>query len=489
MQSSTIKAENFLFCVTFVETWEKLSRINKELFWQKTGIVDTARFVLFIFIGTALMTSVKLRFFGWAAYVAAILFLFLFPFMRLYNLRRAFRSANKNGDIEWFFSFFKDSFSVVSLNSSVTRKYSDLYMILVGDEYIYLFPKRNLALPVPRDHGDRDKFLLNLMRPREKVLLAPIICCLFVVSGFLTAFFGITQVRLPHQWLLQTWALVICAAMPIFWMITTFLAAFFQNLYRISYIKRAYVRFARRVFSYLLCGIIILGLALIEIILFLGRYTVTRNVNGTYTEHVDDNYAPEEYRLYRVEGPFFLKYLRPMSDATDTDPSISEADWFASWRSSTDKCSNPGSIKQELGRAGGQSERDSQAEGAKSKQIREGALKIINEWSKDAKGEKDSNASSIREKYTTKGDPYFVLYESDEVVICLQYDRDSQNGRCGLYVLYRCSKSSDGMWSLSEAQIENMYAYEYSTGGVVASGKTDWAGSGSEKFQKLTGEP
>ena len=229
-----MKAENFLFCVTFVETWEKLSRINKELFWQKTGIVDTARFVLFIFIGTALMTSVKLRFFGWAAYVAAILFLFLFPFMRLYNLRRAFRSANKNGDIEWLFSFFKDSFSVVSLNSSVTRKYSDLYMVLVGDEHIYLFPKRNLALPVPRDHGDRDKFLLNLMRPREKVLLAPIICCLFVVSGFLTAFFGITQVRLPHQWLLQTWALVICAAMPIFWMITTFFAAFFQNLYRIS---------------------------------------------------------------------------------------------------------------------------------------------------------------------------------------------------------------------------------------------------------------
>ncbi|RIY18224.1 hypothetical protein CJI57_00210, partial [Bifidobacteriaceae bacterium WP012] len=41
-------------------------------------------------------------------------------------------------------------------------------------------------------------------------------------------------VRLPNQWLLQTWAYVICAAMPVVWIITIALVCVFYNLYLIS---------------------------------------------------------------------------------------------------------------------------------------------------------------------------------------------------------------------------------------------------------------
>ena len=84
---------------------------------------------------------------------------------------------------------------------------------------------------------------------------------------------------------------------------------------------------------------------------------------------------------------------------------------------------------------------------------------------------------------------YFVLHESAADITYLEYDRDSRNGNCGLYVLLKAAKSSDGSWSQSEAQMQNTYAYEYSTGAIVESGKVDWSDSGNEEYRKLTGEP
>ena len=100
-----------------------------------------------------------------------------------------------------------------------------------------------------------------------------------------------------------------------------------------------------------------------------------------------------------------------------------------------------------------------------------------------------AEGSTFQEGYTAKGDTYFVLNENDSDITYLQYDRDSQNGNCGLYVLFKASKSSDGSWSPSDAQMQNTYAYEYSTGAIVESGKTDWSDAGSEEYQNLTGEP
>ena len=58
------------------------------------------------------------------------------------------------------------------------------------------------------------------------------------------------------------------------------------------------------------------------------RNPVKQNDNGTYTEHVSDRYSHFEYYLYQPEGPFFLRYLRPMIDSRDKDPSISESEWY-----------------------------------------------------------------------------------------------------------------------------------------------------------------
>ena len=87
-----------------------------------------------------------------------------------------------------------------------------------------------------------------------------------------------------------------------------------------------------------------------------------------------------------------------------------------------------------------------------------------------------------------KGQVRLVVWEDAVAVEYLEYDRDSANGACGLYVHLRCAKAADGSWSPSDAQMQNSYAYVYETGAVIASGKTGWADPGRPDWQAATGE-
>lgn len=89
---------------------------------------------------------------------------------------------------------------------------------------------------------------------------------------------------------------------------------------------------------------------------------------------------------------------------------------------------------------------------------------------------------------TAKGEDYIILNDTDDAVEFLQYDRDSANGRCALYVYERCPKDANGGWSRQEAQILNIYAYHYGDGATAASGKTGWGAAPSKEYSELTGE-
>lgn len=487
----TVEEGDPLYHVSYVQTWENYHRMDRELYLQKVWQLSTSSFTICIIIGTIFMAAEKLQLFGWICYFAAILFLVGIPLAWKNGSRSQFRRAKIRDDMEWDYAFYKDSFKVNSRNTAATRKYSNLFNIVEGEEDIYLLLGKNISMPVPRDHGERDEFLLSLGKKRVKDKISPILCYLAVISGILLAFFGITQERLPARWLLQTWVYVICSLTPFVLTITTVLAGISWNLYRIPSVQNVAGRIALRVLSVLLCGFIVLGLGFLDFLFILGRYPVKQNENGTYTEHVDDSYMPYEYYLYQPQGPFFLRYIRPMSDSGDVDPTISESEWYdridqesdvdtesTDWETQDDASSNSEVSENDADSATSQeSSQDSESE-----QIREGALEIFDQYFA-------AEGSTFQEGYTAKGDTYFVLNENDSDITYLQYDRDSQNGNCGLYVLFKASKSSDGSWSPSDAQMQNTYAYEYSTGAIVESGKTDWSDAGSEEYQNLTGEP
>ena len=297
-----------------------------------------------------------------------------------------------------------------------------------------------------------------------------------------------TAGRLPNQWLLQTWAFVLCVAMPAVWMLTTVLTGISWNWYYIPSVRKKGRRIVLRVLSVLLCAVLILSLGIVDFLLLLFRYPVKQNENGTYTEHVDDSYSPFAYYLYQPEGPFFLRYLRPMTDAKDTDPNLSESAWYQRLRSDSRKETEADAVGPADGGTSENPASDNNSDAqhstnadSEAEKIRNGALKIFDAYFA-------SKGATFRENYTAKGNMYFILQESDAAITYLQYDRDSQNGRCGLYVLWKASKTAEGSWSPIDAQMQNTYAYEYGTGALAESGKTGWSDTGSEEYRKLTGE-
>ena len=411
-QEHTLTDEkNLLYCESHEQICENPHSANKELSKYKVLQPSAEIFSILMIIGTVFMASNKLQLFGWITYCFAILLLVVVSLIWVIcviwhrNLHSRFRSANV----------------------------------------------------------ERNKSFLSYGKQRGKGRISLILCCFFVLSGILTAFFGITAVRLPNQWLLQTWVYVICAAMPVVWMITISLVCVFYNLYLISRVRKICIRIVLRCLSVLLCVLIILGLGFFDVLFIVDRYSVKQNDNGTYTEHVDDMYAPFEYYLYKSEGPFFLKYLRPMKDSTDTDPKISESEWYRR----IDR-NNRKDTRLKVEETDKNSDlHDAAARDLESKKERNAALKIFDKYFA-AKG------FTFKESYTAKGGMYFVLNESLSDITYLQYNRDSQDGKCGLYILFKASKSSDGSWSPSDAHMQNTYTYEYSTGLIAKSSRAYW---------------
>ena len=403
--------KNPIYCESHEQICENLRSANKELSKYKVLQLSAEIFSILMIIGTVFMASNKLQLFGWITYCFAILFLV-----------------------------------VVSL----------IWVICV-------IWQRNIHSRFRSENIEHNKSFLSYGKQRGKGILSLVLCCFFVLSGILTAFFEITALHLPNRWLLQTWVYVICAAMPVVWMVTIVLECVFYNLYLISCVRKIGIRIVLRYLSVLLCVLIILCLGFFDVLFIVGRYSVKQNDNGTYTEHVDDMYAPFEYYLYKSEGPFFLKYLRPMKDSTDTDPKISESEWY----SRIDR-NNRKDTRLKVEETEKNSDlHDAAARDLESKKERNAALKIFDKYFA-------AQGFTFKENYTAKGDMYFVLNESLSDITYLQYNRDSQDGKCGLYILFKASKSSNGSWSPSDADMQNTYTYEYSTGLIAKSSRAYW---------------
>ena len=402
--------KNPLYCESHEQICENLHSANKGSSKYKVLQLSAEIFSILMIIGTVFMASNKLQLFGWITYCFAILLLV-----------------------------------VVSL----------IWVICV-------IWQRNLHSRFRSANVERNKSFLSYGKQWGKGRISLILCCFFVLSGILTAFFEITALHLPNRWLLQTWVYVICAAMPVVWMITISLECVFYNLYLISRVRKIGIRIVLRCLHVLLCVLIILGLGFFDVLFIVDRYSVKQNDNGTYTEHVDDMYAPFEYYLYKSEGPFFLKYLRPMKDSTDTDPKISESEWY----SRIDR-NNRKDTRLKVEETEKNSDlHDAAARDLESKKERNAALKIFDKYFA-------AQGFTFKENYTAKGDMYFVLNESLSDITYLQYNRDSQDGKCGFYILFKAPKSSDGSWSPSDAHMQNTYTYEYSTG-LITKSEAEW---------------
>ena len=79
-----------------------------------------------------------------------------------------------------------------------------------------------------------------------------------------------------------------------------------------------------------------------------------------------------------------------------------------------------------------------------------------------------------------------ILSESDTTVEYIVYDGKSENEKCGLYVRYCTEKGRNGTYDYGSAEIEDIYAYVFSSGEVISSGKTKWEDTGTDEFERVT---
>lgn len=79
-----------------------------------------------------------------------------------------------------------------------------------------------------------------------------------------------------------------------------------------------------------------------------------------------------------------------------------------------------------------------------------------------------------------------ILSESDTTVEYIVYDGKSENEKCGLYVRYRAEKGGGGTYDYGSAEIKDIYAYIFSSGEVISSGKTNWEDTGTDEFERAT---
>lgn len=99
----------------------------------------------------------------------------------------------------------------------------------------------------------------------------------------------------------------------------------------------------------------------------------------------------------------------------------------------------------------------------------------------------DATAGKFEVRYgASESSSRCILSESDTTVEYIVYDGKSENGKCGLYVRYRAEKSGDGTYDYGNAEIKDIYAYVFSSGEVISSGKTSWEDTGTDEFESAT---
>ena len=205
----------------------------------------------------------------------------------------------------------------------------------------------------------------------------------------------------------------------------------------------------KRILLWVVGIIVVLAMALGIFVNMLNDDSEHYNSNGTVIVKTPVWLDEPSYRLYKEKNILVLQFLRSADGIEDIDASITQQEYM-------DK--KYGDLEKEL---------EHQDENKKVKKIEEGYLKIYETYIKDTDEE-------YRKDYNAKGYSYIVTYEDETQIRYLMYDRDNQEGTKTQYVYYKNIKSTDGSWSMMDAEILDMYQYDYESKEVKDLHKTSW---------------
>lgn len=195
----------------------------------------------------------------------------------------------------------------------------------------------------------------------------------------------------------------------------------------------------KRILLWVVGIIVVLAMALGIFVTMLNDESEYYNSNGTVIVKTPVWLDKPSFGLYRVENILVLQFLRNADGIEENKNESSLNDMTI----------------------------ESQQDLEKTKKIDEGYLKIYQTYIKDTDAE-------YRKDYNAKGYSYIVTYEDETQIRYLMYDRDNQEGTKAQYVYYKSIKSTDGSWSMMDAEIIDMYQYDYESKEVKDLQQTSW---------------
>lgn len=212
--------------------------------------------------------------------------------------------------------------------------------------------------------------------------------------------------------------------------------------------------------------IVVLAMALGIFVNMLNDDSEHYNSNGTVIVKTPVWLDKPSFRLYKEENILVLQFLRNANGIEDIDASITQQEYLSK---------KYGDLEKELEHQDENRNESSlndvtavdKQESEKNKKIDEGYLKVYQTYIKEADTE-------YRKDYNAKGYSYIVTFEDETQIRYLMYDRDNQEGTKAQYVYYKNIKSTDGSWSMMDAEILDMYQYDYESKEVKELQQTSW---------------
>lgn len=479
-----------LFAASTVYTWERARTMNRELAGPSQDWLSAVIAWIFLAAADYSLLSDSGSPLGYVFLAAALASVPLLHALFAASARKVFESSRSTLNQETRFSLFEDHFEARREGFFARMRYGELEGIIEGKDSFYLMVSAGQGYIVPKTDADEIAFLeARTTRRAAPSLLDRSVYILAFSAMLLSTFWSVAVHEMPADAVLRSWVEDAEGLFFLFMPATVILActAFLRE--RAGRIQKKGRRVAASIAA--VAGTLAASfLLLLSLLLSAFSYgDITENGNGTYTYAYTPWLDDTEYSLYQDGGPLYLQYLRPMTGPDDTDPAITREEWLEA--RSQELESSAGMAEESGSSASGEESAATEASATSTSETASGMRSTLQQVEDGYEGLYhayfEPRGDGFEVSYTAKGEAFVILSDDGETVRYLMYDRDSANGSCGLYVLYE-AKKEDGSSSSADAEILDMYAFEYATGATADSGRTSWSDAGSQEYLDLTGE-
>lgn len=446
------EAKNILMYLSSLKTI-KINRVIKGTTLVSAFYIFSLAFTLYLFHMS----------FAWIGFVLSIGFaafgLSVEKFQKTF-IKASINKEEQKMSSERKYLFSKDGVEIVS-EIGITHNYWSSFVSKGEIEnYIYLIRKDNKVLLINKSVLSENELMMlgSFIQEIETEPIEPgnkmsFIMKILVAATMITAIVSLiyTGIKIGYPlsdgeifrlWFIRTVPIIlllILQCLNVMW--TCVLSGIIKMNKKKSLLKR--------ILLWVVGIIVVLAMALGIFVNMLNDDSEHYNSNGTVIVKTPVWLDEPSYRLYKEKNILVLQFLRSADGIEDIDASITQQEYM-------DK--KYGDLEKEL---------EHQDENKKVKKIEEGYLKIYETYIKDTDEE-------YRKDYNAKGYSYIVTYEDETQIRYLMYDRDNQEGTKAQYVYYKNIKNTDGSWSMMDAEILDMYQYDYESKEVKDLHKTSW---------------